>query len=342
MSRLLSISSPTSSITSGHSADDGTSIAHTLAATLTAVPSSLPASTALNTNTKVLPPASTINSCTIKKRRQTFIHNLGNVKSVTYVNSDCSTNSLLAVPLHASSIHEAREKFLSTSTASTVNDDKVVFFDMDNTLYHHSFGIHDMMAKRIKQYCVERLGMDPTTAHDLMFKYYLEYGLAIRGLMKHHEVCPKDYDDFVDGGLPLHECLYPDLQLNGMIDAIKGRKWVFTNAGINHAIRVLDLLHLTSHFEGILYCDYAIDDFQCKPEKSVYHYCQELFASGPNRQQPLSPQNCYFIDDNAKNVVVAKELGWNAVYLKTTSKVRQPVLTVDSIMDLPRVFPELF
>ena len=38
-----------------------------------------------------------------------------------------------------------------------------------------------------------------------------------------------------------------------------------------HASRVLRVLNLEDQFEGIVYCDYAEENFVCKPEEEFYH-----------------------------------------------------------------------
>ena len=68
-----------------------------------------------------------------------------------------------------------------------------------------------------------------TLAHE----YYLTYGLAIRGLVERHpEIDIKDYDEKVDGALPLESILKRDPVLRSMIESMTiGKKWLFTNAG---------------------------------------------------------------------------------------------------------------
>ena len=57
------------------------------------------------------------------------------------------------------------------------------FFDVDNTLYEEHYGIHHLMAERIIQYC-QNMGMGSEVAKELSTRYYKDYGLAIRGLIK--------------------------------------------------------------------------------------------------------------------------------------------------------------
>lgn len=131
--------------------------------------------------------------------------------------------------------------------------------------------------------------------------YYTSYGLAIRGLVKHHEIDALDYDKHCDAALPLELVLKDDKELRDMLNSIdrkKCRVWALTNAYYNvsitlnwfasfliaqrwliltsfsffsictsqHAVRVLKLLGLTDCFEGVVSCDYGAKDFSCKPE----------------------------------------------------------------------------
>ena len=79
----------------------------------------------------------------------------------------------------------------------------VVFLDIDNTLYSASSKISQAMGERIHggyisiicgpfliviaAYFVS-LGLEEERASELHHKYYTEYGLALRGLVRHHEI----------------------------------------------------------------------------------------------------------------------------------------------------------
>lgn len=89
----------------------------------------------------------------------------------------------------------------------TRTDDRlIVFFDIDNTLYSASSKISEAMGTRIHgaspilhrlHLCILTdastayfltLGLSDEEASDLHHKYYSQYGLALRGLTRHHNV----------------------------------------------------------------------------------------------------------------------------------------------------------
>jgi len=199
----------------------------------------------------------------------------------------------------------------------------VFFFDLDNTLYPKSSGIAELMAHRIELFFVNYLKLPLDESRILGARFYKDYGLAIKGLIKHFSIDPIEYDRFVDGGLPLEEILKPDQRLTRLLDNLskKGSCWIFTNAGKSHANRVLKLLQIESYFSGIIYCDYSEENFPHKPDRLA-------FARAMKCVGVTEPSKCFFFDDSIGNIMTAQEIGWNVVFVdedantKCSSKVQ--------------------
>jgi len=161
------------------------------------------------------------------------------------------------------------------------------------------------MGERIHAYFVS-LGFPEEEASELHHKYYTQYGLALRGLVRHHEIDPLDFDRKCDGSLPLEEMLKPDAKLRKLledIDRSKARVWALTNAYRTHAQRVLRVLGVEDLIEGVVYCDYSIPNFSCKPEA-------EYYTAALAKAAITDLSKCYFVDDSRTNVVAARKLGW--------------------------------
>jgi pyrimidine and pyridine-specific 5'-nucleotidase len=110
------------------------------------------------------------------------------------------------------------------SVNGTLEDPRmVIWFDIDNTLYSASTKISHAMGQRIHAYFVS-LGLDEDEASELHLKYYRQYGLALRGLMRHHDIDPLDFDQKCDGTLPLEDCIKPDLKLRKLFEDLDGTK----------------------------------------------------------------------------------------------------------------------
>ncbi|KAI0638133.1 pyrimidine 5-nucleotidase [Trametes polyzona] len=181
----------------------------------------------------------------------------------------------------------------------------IVWLDVDNTLYSASAGISHAMGTRIHAYFVG-LGFPEEEASKLHHQYYSQYGLAIRGLVRHHQIDPLDFDRKCDGSLPLEELLKPDPVLRKLLedmDRSKVRVWALTNAYKTHASRVLRILGVDDLIEDIVYCDYSDPNFSCKPET-------EFYENAMKKAGVRDPSKCYFIDDSRTNVEAARRLGW--------------------------------
>ncbi|PVU86040.1 hypothetical protein BB559_006700 [Furculomyces boomerangus] len=170
----------------------------------------------------------------------------------------------------------------------------------------------------------------------LCIQYTIDYGLAIRGLIQHHDVDPVDYDIKVDQSLPIEDLLSRDEKLRQMIQNCSAHRWAFTNAGLPHATRVLKTLGVNDLFEGIIYCDYTEPDFPCKPYPEAYIKAMKMAGVS-------DPKKCFLVDDSIKNINAAKEMGWTAI-LVTESKEHKNVgdAQIEEIYELSAVLPQLF
>lgn len=186
----------------------------------------------------------------------------------------------------------------------------VYFFDLDNTIYPKSSGIDKLMAERIELFFVNYLQLPHAESKQLGARFYRDYGLAIKGLIKHFSIDPREYDRFVDGGLPLDDILRPEDRLRSLMDKIsqKGSCWIFTNAGVNHALRVLNLLQIKEYFSGVIYCDYSEENFPAKPDRMAFARAMQCVGVE-------DPKKCFFFDDSIGNIRSAQEMGWNVVYI---------------------------
>lgn len=233
------------------------------------------------------------------------------------------------------------------SVSPPAPEHRTIFFDLDNTLYSKSLGIHLQMADRIQLFMRDVLLLPKEESRRLSAKYYLDYGLSVRGILNDFQIETSEYDRFVDGGLQLEGLIKPSDELRSWVESIQGSRWIFTNAGLGHAERVLKLLNIRDLFEGVIYCDYGENQFPAKPERLAYERAMK-WAGVRN------PEHCYFIDDSANNVRVASELGWKAALFDEDNDLLMSIGTseehkaqeqqfhrIRNLYDFTNVFPEL-
>ncbi|KAJ2700252.1 putative suppressor of disruption of TFIIS [Coemansia spiralis] len=219
----------------------------------------------------------------------------------------------------------------------SAQDGRVFFFDIDNCLYPSDLGIDAMMKERIFAFGREH-GLDTDRVEETCITYYRDYGLSVRGFIKHHGIDPAEFNEKVDVSLPLEEIIVADPALRTMLESVRVRRWAFTNASLQHAQRVLRSLRVDDLFEGITSCDYCEPAFPCKPERAAYDKAVREARAGPAAQ-------CYFVDDSLRNVEAARALGWTAVLVSPAAEQicaeagREQVCTIHQ---LPLVLPQLF
>ena len=227
------------------------------------------------------------------------------------------------------------------------------------------------MRALINSYFKRHLSLSESDAQSLHEKYYKDYGLAVSGLALHHKIDPLDFNREVDDALPLEDIITSNSQLRQLLDDIdksKVKLWLFTNAHITHAQRVVKLLGVEDMFEGLTYCDYSKVPIHPKPHTEAYEKA-EMEAG------VLSIQDCYFIgkytnqkchiqqrlersafrrtqlidvnpDDSHLNCRYAQQRGWTTVHLLEPEDPEPDVKAAKyQIRDLEKlrvVFPEIF
>jgi putative hydrolase of the HAD superfamily len=209
---------------------------------------------------------------------------------------------------------------------------RVLFFDLDDTLYSHTNGLWEAIRQRMTVYLRDQLGFPPDKIQEIRQSYYETYGTTLRGLQNHHQVDENDFLAYVHD-LPLEQYISPDPQLHRMLEGLEQSKWIFTNADANHAQRVLQTLGVEDCFSGII--DVRALGFLCKPDYEAY--TQALKLSGEN-----NPRNCVLLDDSIRNLGPAHQIGFTTVLVGSTELHPEADYSVESIVDLPNVFPQLW
>jgi putative hydrolase of the HAD superfamily len=176
-------------------------------------------------------------------------------------------------------------------------------FDLDLTLYGPEANIMSQVRDRIALYVERFFNIASDEAHQIRHAYWKKYGTTLGGLMAEHAVDPHGYLDFVhDVDMSL---LQPAPDLRGQIEALPGRKLIFTNADAPYAHQVLAARGLNDLFEDIF--DIHRMRHLPKPASSSYDsLCAEL---------DIDPTRALFVEDSDHNLVPAKALGMTTIWV---------------------------
>ncbi|KAJ8121478.1 hypothetical protein ONZ43_g2079 [Nemania bipapillata] len=167
----------------------------------------------------------------------------------------------------------------------------VLFFDVDDCLYPQASRVREASSKLIDGYFEHRLKLSKEETAQVRNDYYKRYGLIVEGLVDNYQINPLEYNSMVDDAIALESLIKPDIKLYRLlqdIDQSKVKLWLFTNAYVTHAQRVVRLLGVDQFFEGITYCDYAKVPIICKPQP-------QMFEMAMKAVDVENKADCYFV-----------------------------------------------
>ena len=177
-------------------------------------------------------------------------------------------------------------------------------FDLDNTLYPAASSLFPQIDVRMRQFIAERLNLPLDEAYALQKRYYREFGTTLRGLMLVHALEPQQFLDFVHD--IDHSVLDAAPRLDAALAALPGRKLIFTNGTETHAVRVLERLGISRHFEAIF--DIAAAHYVPKPNPECY---ETLVV-----RHGLKTASAAMIEDLQRNLVPAAAIGMTTVWVR--------------------------
>jgi len=177
-----------------------------------------------------------------------------------------------------------------------------VLFDLDNTLYDPKHDLFSLIDVRINRFMVEEVAIPVPEVDGLRRRYWRDYGATLQGLIRHHQVDPEAYLDYVHD-VDIASRIAPDARLQDSLRALDAPCHVFTNGSREHAERVLDALGIGEHFAQIF--DIRVAAYMPKPNPEPYRGVLSALA--------VDPQRCVMVEDSAANLVQARELGMATV-----------------------------
>ena len=177
-------------------------------------------------------------------------------------------------------------------------------FDLDETLYPPQLALFDQIDVKMTEFVMAELGLDRARADQLRFEYYKDHGTTLAGLMEKHGMEPHPFLDHVHDIDLRH--VEPDHKLAAAIDALPGRKIVYTNGSRGHAERVTKARGIDHLFDEMFGVEHAA--FIPKPDRRAFEMIFEKAA--------ISPAETSFFEDTAKNLREPAAMGFATVLVR--------------------------
>jgi putative hydrolase of the HAD superfamily len=181
-------------------------------------------------------------------------------------------------------------------------------FDLDNCLYPASTGLFSLIDERMTAYIERLLGCDPQEARRVQKHHFHTHGTTLAGLMKEHEIDPHEFLEDVHD-VPLDRVGW-DERLGRLLPRLPGRRFVFTNGDAPYARRVLEAIGVHEHFQDLH--DIHASSYRAKPDPHGYALLCERFG--------IDPTSALLVDDMARNLLPAKQLGMTTVWVDNGSE----------------------
>jgi putative hydrolase of the HAD superfamily len=187
---------------------------------------------------------------------------------------------------------------------------KIWIFDLDDTLHNASAHIFPLMHRAMTDYIMQTLALDESAAHDLRQHYWHMYGATLKGMMRHHGGHPSYFSPqhFLQQTHSLEDLPAMVIQvkrLRHMLQSLRGRKLVFTNAPRSYALRVLALLGISDCFELV----FSVEStrFHAKPSVRGFQSLLKTIRA--------KPSDCVLLEDSLPALMTAKRLGMTTIWV---------------------------
>ena len=180
-------------------------------------------------------------------------------------------------------------------------------FDLDNTLYSPNLGIFSQIDERMKKFISIKLKLPQTQSFILQKKFYKKYGTTLYGLMKHYQVDPQEFCNYV------HDINLENLKhskiLRSRLQALPGQKIIYTNGDHKYAEKILKCLGIEDQFLDIF--DIKKSNYIPKPMKSSLNKLIKKYK--------LNPLKTAYFDDLEKNLMSASLKGFTTIHISEES-----------------------
>jgi pyrimidine 5'-nucleotidase len=227
----------------------------------------------------------------------------------------------------------------SRSLAATSEERRpVLFLDCDDCLYQNNWKTADKITTSIGEYTKNKLGISTEDAYEL----YKVHGTCLKGLLAECLIDEVGAEAFLK---EVHDIDYSDIHkdddLRNVLAKVTCPMYIFTASASEHAQRCMNAIGIADlPFRGII--DTRTCKFETKHSRSSFHAAMAT-------ANVSDPSLCVFCDDNIKNVIAAKEMGWRTVLVglhdRDTGaliKCNEADVHIASLHELQTAIPDVF
>jgi putative hydrolase of the HAD superfamily len=199
-------------------------------------------------------------------------------------------------------------------------------FDLDNTLHNANPHIFPHINRSMTAYLQEHLQLDEAEADALRVHYWQRYGATLHGLMRHHGTDPDHFLWHTHQFPELEKMVLREPRLRHVLQALPGKKVLFSNAPQHYAHAVLKLLRIADLFDDVM----AVEHTGYRPKPDSFGFLRLM------RRHGMKAAQCVMVEDSLENLRTARKLGMRTVWVHQGQSNEACVdVKIRDVMQLP-------
>ena len=185
-------------------------------------------------------------------------------------------------------------------------------FDLDNTLHNASLAIFPRISENMNGYIAEKYSpggkkLTPEQADQLRIAFWKRFGATLLGISRTYDRKAKDFLESAHQFDNLDSLIHAERGLSVLLKNLPGKKILLTNSAYRYSKNVLDVLGLSSVFDGHISIESMRVHGKLGPKPSKKFFRQFLM------REKARPGECILVEDNVHILKTAKSLGIKTV-----------------------------
>ena len=194
----------------------------------------------------------------------------------------------------------------------TADSSMIWLFDLDNTLHNASLAIFPRISENMNGYLAEKCGsggrhLTAEQADHLRIAFWKRFGATLLGISRTYNRTAKDFLETAHQFDNLESMIHAEKGLSMLLKNLPGRKILLTNSAFSYSKNVLEILGLSSVFDGHISIEsmHVYGKLEPKPSKKFFR----KFLM----KEKARPSDCVLVEDNIHILKTAKSMGIKTV-----------------------------
>lgn len=205
------------------------------------------------------------------------------------------------------------------STDEYDNEDKIIIFDIDDTLYKENHELVNHRRKAAYEIFKKEIDISFDRFYELSGEFTKKYGTNYKGFLVNNKLSKNLISKIDDICGDLNSFFTDTSKSVNMLKNIPVRVFCFSNCNKKQSEYMLTTLGLDKYIDTLFVPSYQSDsEIICKPMREAFDIVNKIVNKRGNKK-------ILFFDDNIKNVEGANKAGWIGIHVEDADKISEIV-----------------